>query len=110
MTVRSNLMLLLCVSFYSPSKVGKPHTTPSNAKNLMVKSLLRQKNTTQIKIRSRQTVTAIGGQNSIGLKCHTVTNRPFFELDKQSVLNGSQCLSGILSQGRSVTVVNCYSE
>jgi hypothetical protein len=49
------------------------------------------------------------GQNYSGLKCHTVTNHSFFEVEKQSVQFGSECKSRKLSQGRSVTVVNCHS-
>jgi hypothetical protein len=41
----------------------------------------------------------------VGAKCHTVTNRPFFEVDKHSVHFETECHSSKKSQGRFVTVV-----
>ncbi len=88
--------------------VGKPRPIVlSNARNLMVKSLKRQKRTEK---KSKWTnVTAMGWPNYDGSKCHTVINRPFFEVDKKSVHFDSECHSRKLSHGQSVTVVNCYS-
>jgi hypothetical protein len=45
------------------------------------------------------------GQNYSGSECHSVTNRPFFEVDKQSVHFETECHSSKKSQGRFVTVV-----
>jgi hypothetical protein len=48
------------------------------------------------------------GQNYRGLKCHTVTNRPLFGVDEQSVHFESECYSRKLSQSRNVTVEKCH--
>jgi hypothetical protein len=39
----------------------------------------------------------------------SVTNRPLFGVDEQSVHFGSECHSRKMSHGRSVTVENCHS-
>ncbi len=49
------------------------------------------------------------GQKNGWTKCHTLKNRPFFEVDEQSVHFGWECHNRKLSQDRNVTAVNCNS-
>jgi hypothetical protein len=48
------------------------------------------------------------GQNYSGSECHSVTKRPLFGVDGQSVHFETECHSRKLSQSRNVTVEKCH--
>jgi hypothetical protein len=48
------------------------------------------------------------GKNYSGSECHSVTKRPLFRVDGQSVHFETECHSRKLSQSRNVTVEKCH--
>jgi hypothetical protein len=85
---------------YSPFKCQKTHARVS----------LKAKNATEVKIRMGQNVTPMGWTKLQWIKMPHSDQPSIFWGGWASIHFGSECYSRTLSQGQSITVVNCPSE